>query len=209
MAAAVSTSRGSASCPCRCRRGPPRAGAIGLGDLAAVFTQAGSEEAKGSAGHVQPARADKHTKPLVDEGILVVNPSTRGFTRLSAQPPSSRTKLANAHWVPVRRQESTSGAAVRSNGPAQLSTAVMPRRASSTVEGSSRRKALVDRSSSRPIRATASGSRPARYEGQPRCRGASCAEPADVAGGAVDERGAVHVGAPSAVRASPSSQRWW
>jgi hypothetical protein len=49
------------------------------------------------AGQVQPGRADKHVKPLTERVILVVNPSTRGFTRLSHQPPTLISRLEKAH----------------------------------------------------------------------------------------------------------------
>jgi hypothetical protein len=39
------------------------------------------------AGQVQSGRVDKHVKPLVEREILVVNPSTKGFTHLSRQLP--------------------------------------------------------------------------------------------------------------------------
>jgi hypothetical protein len=48
------------------------------------------------AGQVQSRRADKHVKPLAVRVILVVNPSTRGFTHLSRQPPHSLSRLERA-----------------------------------------------------------------------------------------------------------------
>ncbi len=45
------------------------------------------EEAEGRAGHVDAHRVNKHVKPLVETVLSVENPSTRGFTTLSAQLP--------------------------------------------------------------------------------------------------------------------------
>ncbi|MCM3264952.1 hypothetical protein M3765_13110, partial [Streptomyces thermoviolaceus] len=42
-------------------------------------------------------RVDKHTKPLVETDFLVENPSTRGFTCLSAQLTFPATRLERAH----------------------------------------------------------------------------------------------------------------
>lgn len=58
-----------------------------------MFPQAGGEEAEGRAGQSTPDGVDKHTKPLVDTVLLVENPSTRGFTRLSGQLSKSRRRL--------------------------------------------------------------------------------------------------------------------
>lgn len=41
--------------------------------------QASSQEPQGGAGHVDPGRVKKHTKPLVEKVLLVENSSTRGF----------------------------------------------------------------------------------------------------------------------------------
>ncbi|WP_461712622.1 hypothetical protein, partial [Streptomyces sp. DSM 41029] len=41
--------------------------------------------AEGGTGHVDTRRVNKHAKPLVETVLLVENPSTRGFTTLSAQ----------------------------------------------------------------------------------------------------------------------------
>ncbi|MGW2897885.1 hypothetical protein ACWDAO_25630, partial [Streptomyces sp. NPDC001212] len=57
------------------------------------------EEAEGRAGHVDARRVNKHVKPLVETVLLVENPSTRGFTTLSAQPPYSRSRLERAQSV--------------------------------------------------------------------------------------------------------------
>jgi len=75
----------------RAQAPPPRA------DSAPTFSQAGGEEAEGRAGHVDAGRVDKHAKPLVETVLLVENPSTRGFTRLSDQPPSRRRRLEKTH----------------------------------------------------------------------------------------------------------------
>ena len=48
-------------------------------DPAAVFTPARSKEKQGPAGHVQPARVDKHTKPLVGRGDLGREPTYQGL----------------------------------------------------------------------------------------------------------------------------------
>lgn len=50
----------------------------------ATRPQSGGQEAKGSVGHVDARRVNKHAKPLVETVVLVENPSTRGFTCLSA-----------------------------------------------------------------------------------------------------------------------------
>lgn len=71
----------------------PPAGA----DRTAVPPQLLCEEAEGGAGHVRPGRVDKHVKPLVETDFLAENPSTRGFTCLSAQLPSRSVRLENAH----------------------------------------------------------------------------------------------------------------
>ncbi|GAB2990664.1 hypothetical protein GCM10023080_065500 [Streptomyces pseudoechinosporeus] len=63
---------------------------------AAVFPQTGGEESEGRAGHVDAARVDKHTKPLVETVLLVENPSTRGFTCLSGLLMGSHGKLEKA-----------------------------------------------------------------------------------------------------------------
>lgn len=62
-----------------------------------MVSQAGGEEAQGRAGHVDAARVDKHTKPLVETDFLVENPSTRGFTCLPPQLPNSHSRLEKAH----------------------------------------------------------------------------------------------------------------
>lgn len=69
-------------------------------ESAAVFPQAGGEEAQGRAGHVGAGRVDKHAKPLVETVLLVENPSTRGFICLSAQLPSCHVRLERAHCLP-------------------------------------------------------------------------------------------------------------
>jgi hypothetical protein len=66
-------------------------------DHAAVLPQTGGQEAQGRAGHVDAGRVDKHAKPLVETVLLVENPSTRGFTSLSAQPVIRRRKLEKDH----------------------------------------------------------------------------------------------------------------
>jgi len=66
-----------------------------------MFAQTGGEEAKMPTGQVQPGRIDKHVKPLVAPVILVVNPSTRGFTRLSRQLPDLQSSLEKAYWHPA------------------------------------------------------------------------------------------------------------
>ncbi|GAB2824864.1 hypothetical protein GCM10027073_63350 [Streptomyces chlorus] len=65
-------------------------------ELPAVLAELGGQEAQGRAGHVDAGRVDKHTKPLVETDFLVENPSTRGFTMLSAQPPNRTARLENA-----------------------------------------------------------------------------------------------------------------
>ncbi|MGW7201265.1 hypothetical protein [Streptomyces chryseus] len=65
-------------------------------DRAAMAPQLLREEAKGGAGHVDARRADKHVKPLMETVLFVKNPSTRGFTSLSAQPTSLTAMLENA-----------------------------------------------------------------------------------------------------------------
>jgi hypothetical protein len=62
-------------------------------DRTAVPPQLLREETEGGAEHVQPGRADKHVKPLVETVLLVENRSTRGFTTLSAQLPHFRGRL--------------------------------------------------------------------------------------------------------------------
>lgn len=64
-----------------------------------MFPQAGCEEAEGRAGHVDAGRVDKHAKPLVETVLVVENPSTRGFIRLSGQLPSQRTRLEKAQGL--------------------------------------------------------------------------------------------------------------
>jgi hypothetical protein len=64
---------------------------------APTFPQTGGEEAEGRAGHVDAGRVNKHAKPLVETVLLVENPSTRGFIRLSGQLPSRRGRLGRAH----------------------------------------------------------------------------------------------------------------
>jgi hypothetical protein len=54
------------------------------------------EEAQGRAGHVDARRVDKHVKPLVETVLLAENPSTRGFTMLSAQLPGLSPRLGKA-----------------------------------------------------------------------------------------------------------------
>lgn len=73
--------------PAGVRPTPPTA------DRTAAFTQAGGEETKMRAGQVRSGRVDKHVKPLTERVVSVVNPSTRGFTRLSHQPP-----VWNSRW---------------------------------------------------------------------------------------------------------------
>jgi hypothetical protein len=51
------------------------------------------------AGQVQSGRVDKHMKPLVARVILVVNPSTRGFTCLSRQLPDRYSRLERAQYI--------------------------------------------------------------------------------------------------------------
>jgi hypothetical protein len=51
---------------------------------AATRLQAGGQEAKGRAGHVDTRRVKKHAKPLVETVVSVNKPSTRGFTCVSA-----------------------------------------------------------------------------------------------------------------------------
>ncbi|MEO3768681.1 hypothetical protein [Streptomyces sp. B5E4] len=65
-------------------------------DRTAAFTETVGEETKMRAGQVQSGRVDKHVKPLAERVILVVNPSTRGFTRLSRQPPDCISRLEKA-----------------------------------------------------------------------------------------------------------------
>lgn len=52
--------------PLRDARPRTKAPAPAALDPTTVFSPAGSEEGQGSAGHVQPARVDKHVNPLVD-----------------------------------------------------------------------------------------------------------------------------------------------
>ncbi|MFE9046560.1 protein kinase [Streptomyces sp. NPDC007818] len=67
-----------------------------------MLPQTGGQEAQDRAGHVDARRVNKHAKPLVDTVLLVENPSTRGFTTLSAQPTCSCHKLERAPClVPV------------------------------------------------------------------------------------------------------------
>ncbi|MGW1617510.1 hypothetical protein ACWCQZ_51415, partial [Streptomyces sp. NPDC002285] len=44
----------------------------------------------------------KHVKPLVETVLLVENPSTRGFTTLSAQLPDQSVRLERAHCLQHR-----------------------------------------------------------------------------------------------------------
>lgn len=79
--------------------GPRNARAVGgPGDAegAPTFSQAGCEEAESRTGHVDAGRVDKHAKPLVETVLLVENPSTRGFIRLSVQLPSHHARLEKA-----------------------------------------------------------------------------------------------------------------
>ncbi|GFH69162.1 hypothetical protein Srut_56760 [Streptomyces rutgersensis] len=69
-------------------------------DRAAVAPQLLREEAEGGTGHVDTRRVNKHAKPLVETVLLVENPSTRGFTTLSAQLWYSSSRLEKAQWLP-------------------------------------------------------------------------------------------------------------
>lgn len=70
-------------------------------ESAPAFLQTGDEEAQGRAGHVDAGRVDKHAKPLVETVLLVDNPSTRGFIRLSGQLAIPRGRLEKAQCLPV------------------------------------------------------------------------------------------------------------
>lgn len=72
-------------------------------DRTAVASQLLGEEAKGRAGHVDTRRVNKRVKPLVETVLLVENPSTRGFTTLSAQLLHLRGRLEKAHSGIFRR----------------------------------------------------------------------------------------------------------
>lgn len=77
-------------------------------DHTAVPLQLLREEVKGRAGHVDTRRVNKHVKPLVETVLLVENPSTKGFTTLSAQLPSSRIRLERAQWrrrTPIKEDD--------------------------------------------------------------------------------------------------------
>src|SRR5690349_20476933 len=71
-----------------CAQAPPPGA-----ETTAVFPQTGGEEAEGRTGHVQPGGVNKHVKPLVETDFLVENPSTRGFTPVSGQPASCRSRM--------------------------------------------------------------------------------------------------------------------
>ena len=65
-----------------------------------AHSRAAADERPGSAGqsrHLDARGVDKQAKPLVETVLLVENPSTRGFTTLSVQPPSCRTRLGRTH----------------------------------------------------------------------------------------------------------------
>ena len=53
-------------------------------DRVTVLPQTGRQQAQGRTGHVGTRRVDKHAKPLMETVLLVENPSTRGFSTLSA-----------------------------------------------------------------------------------------------------------------------------
>jgi hypothetical protein len=71
-------------------------------DRTTTFAQTGGKEAKVRTGQVQAGRVDKHVKPLAVREILVVTPSTRGFTRLSHQLPDWKDRLEKAHFPSPR-----------------------------------------------------------------------------------------------------------
>jgi hypothetical protein len=77
--------------PARAQAPPPGA------ELVTVSAELGGQEAQGRAGHVDARQVDKHTKPLVEMVLLVENPSTRGFTCLSAQLACPAARLERAH----------------------------------------------------------------------------------------------------------------
>ena len=68
-------------------------------EFPAAPTESGGQEAQGRTGHVDARRVDKHTKPLVETDFLVENPSTRGFTCLSAQLTCPVARLERAQWL--------------------------------------------------------------------------------------------------------------
>jgi hypothetical protein len=97
--AVAEVNEGEQSLPTRAQAPPSGA------ESAPTLPQAGGKEAEGRAGHLDAGRVEKHAKPLVEMVLLVENPSTRGFIRLSGQLPSHRRRLEkgslcdHSHWL--------------------------------------------------------------------------------------------------------------